>query len=128
MTAPRGLAPGGLLGGLTCAARGVMVLLGSQPNAAIHLVATVVVLVLGVTLHLAIAEWCWIVSAIGGVWVAEAFNTAIELVTDLASPDVHPLAGRAKDVAAGAVLLAALASACIGLLVLGPRAWIAFGI
>jgi diacylglycerol kinase (ATP) len=58
---------------------------------------------------------------IGLVWTAEGVNTAIEAVVDLASPDMHPLAGKAKDVAAGAVLLAALAAVVVGLLVFGPR-------
>jgi len=66
-------------------------------------------------------EWCAVVAAIGLVVTAEGVNTAIEAVVDLASPEQHPLAGRAKDVAAGAVLLAAVTAAVIGLLVFGPR-------
>ena len=70
-------------------------------------------------------EWCCIVLAIVGVWTAEALNTAIEFVTDLASPEFSNLAGKAKDVAAGAVLVAAVGAVTIGLLVFGPRllAW-----
>ena len=55
------------------------------------------------------------------VWTAEALNTAFEFLTDVASPQFHPLAGKAKDVAAGAVLIAALGSVVIGILVLGPH-------
>ena len=55
------------------------------------------------------------------VWAAEALNTAIEFVVDLASPDPHPLAGKAKDVAAGAVLIASIGSAVIGGFVFGPH-------
>jgi len=55
------------------------------------------------------------------VWTAEALNTAIELVVDLASPDVHPLAGRVKDVAAGAVLIAACGALVVGILVFAPH-------
>ena len=55
-----------------------------------------------------------------GVWSAELVNTAIEALTDLASPAWHPLAGKAKDVAAGAVLLAALGALVVGALVFGP--------
>jgi diacylglycerol kinase (ATP) len=55
------------------------------------------------------------------VWVAEALNTSIEYLVDLASPEIHPLAGKAKDVAAGAVLVAAIGSAVIGGLVFGPH-------
>jgi diacylglycerol kinase (ATP) len=126
MTAPPALGRIGFFGDFACAVRGVSVLVASEPNARLHLVATVAVLVLSMALHLSRIEWCWIVAALAAVWVAEAMNTAIETLTDLVSPDVHPLAGRAKDIAAGAVLLAALGSACIGLLVLGPRVWIAF--
>ena len=56
-----------------------------------------------------------------GVWAAELVNTAIEALTDLASPAYHPLAGKAKDVAAGAVLLAALGALMVGVLVFGPK-------
>jgi diacylglycerol kinase (ATP) len=70
---------------------------------------------------LSAAEWCWITLAIMSVWTAEALNTALELLADVASPEFHPLVEKAKDVAAGAVLLAALGSVIIGLLVLGPH-------
>ena len=66
-------------------------------------------------------EWCALVLAIAGVWAAEAVNTAIELLGDATTSDPHPLVGRAKDVAAGAVLLAALGAAVVGLLVFAPR-------
>jgi diacylglycerol kinase (ATP) len=59
--------------------------------------------------------------AVGTVWTAELANTAIEALTDLVSPEYHPLAGKAKDVAAGAVLMAAVAALVVGLLIFGPR-------
>ena len=65
-------------------------------------------------------EWCWLVAAIAWVWTAEALNTALESLADAVHPDRHPLVGRAKDAAAGAVLAASLGAAAIGLLVLGP--------
>jgi len=77
----------------------------------------------GLICRLSPAEWCWIVLAIVAVWTAEALNTAFEFLTDLASPTFHPLAGKAKDVAAGAVLITAVGSVLIGLLVLGPHVW-----
>ena len=55
------------------------------------------------------------------VWVAETINTAIELTVDVASPGYHPLAGKAKDVAAGAVLLASVFALVIGLIILGGK-------
>ena len=57
------------------------------------------------------------------MWIAEALNTAIEAVVDLASPERHPLAGRAKDVAAGAVVVAVAAAGVCGLIIFGPRFW-----
>ncbi len=60
--------------------------------------------------------------AIVTVWTAETLNTALELLCNASVPEFHPLAGRAKDVAAGAVLVSATGAAIIGLLVLGPRA------
>ena len=78
------------------------------------------VIVLGFVLRISGADWCWVVLAIMAVWTAEALNTAVEFLTDVASPTYHPIAGKAKDVAAGAVLIAAIGSVVIGLLVFGP--------
>jgi len=100
--------------------RGLKVLLQTQPNARIHAAATVLVVAAGVLLRISPVEWALIVLAIAGVWTAEALNTAIEFLVDRVSPDPHPLAGKAKDVAAGAVLIAAIGSALIGGFVFGP--------
>jgi diacylglycerol kinase (ATP) len=96
-------------------------MISSQHNAWIHAIATVVVVILSVYFGLTRTEWCWIILAIISVWTAEALNTAFEFLTDVASPGIHPLAEKAKDVAAGAVLIAAIGSALIGLLVFGPH-------
>jgi diacylglycerol kinase (ATP) len=93
----------------------------SQRNAWVHASATVVVCIAGFVFDLSRPEWCWIVLAMVAVWTAEALNTALEFLTDLASPTFHPIAGKAKDVAAGAVLLAAAGSVVIGLIVFGPH-------
>ena len=93
----------------------------TQENARIHLGATVVTVAGGVFFGISRGEWMAVVLAIGLVLTAEAFNTAIEAVVDLASPEQHPLAGRAKDVAAGAVLLAAVTAVVVGVLVFGPH-------
>ena len=66
-------------------------------------------------------EWCAVILAIVSVWTAEALNTALEFLTDLASPAFHPLAGMAKDVAAGAVLLASMGAALVGFLIFWPH-------
>jgi diacylglycerol kinase (ATP) len=57
------------------------------------------------------------------VWTAEALNTALEFLADVASPQFHPLVEKAKDVAAGAVLISAVGSTTIALLIFGPHAW-----
>jgi diacylglycerol kinase len=101
--------------------RGLSVLLRTQVNARIHLALTVIVVGAGLFYGLSRGEWCAVVAAIGFVWTAEGLNTAIEAVVDLVSPEYHELAGRAKDLAAGAVLCAAIAAAIIGLLIFGPR-------
>ena len=103
------------------AARGVLAMLRSEPNARIHAVATLVVVTAGVGFGLERGEWLAIVLAIGSVWIAEGFNTAFEALCDATSPGRHPLIERAKDVAAGAVLLAALAACVVAVLVFGPR-------
>lgn len=86
----------------------------------IHALATLAVCVVGLYLGFTKSEWCWIILAIIVVWTAEALNTAFELLTDALIPDHHPLVGKAKDVAAGAVLISAIGSVVIGLLIIGP--------
>jgi diacylglycerol kinase len=103
------------------AAAGVGHLLRTQPNARLHLLATAAVVAAGARLRLPPADWCWLFAAIGAVWMAEAFNTAVELLADAAVPHHHPLVGRAKDVAAAAVLVTAVTAAAIGTVVFLPR-------
>jgi len=104
-----------------CAFRGVGTLLASQPNAWIHLLATVCAVALGLLIGISRLEWCAIAVAIVVVWVAEALNTAFEFLCDVASPEFHPLVQKGKDVAAAAVLLSAAGAVAIGLLVFGPH-------
>jgi len=101
--------------------RGVRIILQTQQNAWIHAAVTVGVVVLGLSLGLSAGEWCWLVLAMMAVWTAEALNTALELLADVAAPEFHPLVEKAKDVAAGAVLIAALGAGVIGALVFGPN-------
>lgn len=102
------------------ALRGIAGMLASQHNAWIHGVASVAVCLLGAALGISPLGWCALVLAMVAVWTAEALNTAFELLCDVASPEFHPLVEKAKDVAAGAVLIAAIGAAAVGLLVLGP--------
>lgn len=101
--------------------RGLLFLLRSQPNARIHLLATLAVCGAGLGLGIGLGDWLWLVLAVILVWSAEAFNTALEQLADAVHPERHPGIGRAKDVAAAAVLIAALGAAVIGVLVFGPH-------
>lgn len=103
------------------AIRGIGTMLKLQANARLHAAATGLVAGLGFLLGLSRWEWCAVIAAIGLVWTAEGLNTALESLTDLVSPGEHPLAGRAKDLAAGAVLCAALVAAAIGAIVFLPH-------
>ncbi len=103
------------------AASGILFLFRTQVHAWVHLLATMLVLVAGYVFQVSSTEWCLLSLAIGLVWTAETINTSIEAVVDLASPDRHQLAGRAKDVAAGAVLLASVSAAVVGVVVFGPH-------
>jgi diacylglycerol kinase len=99
---------------------GMAYLLRRQRNARIHAAITLMVIGLGVWLRLAGPQWAVLVLAMGLVWSAEAVNTALEILVDLASPQVDPAAKSIKDLAAAAVLLAAIAAAVVGALILGP--------
>lgn len=111
-----------------CAARGVRLMLATQHNAWLHAAATAAVVAAGFYFRVTTAEWCWLVLAIMVVWMAEALNTALEFLCDVASPEFHPLIGKAKDVAAGGVLIAATGSVFIGFLVFWPYARILWGV
>ena len=91
-----------------------------QHNAWIHAAATLVVVGAGFLFRVSSADWCWIALAISIVWTAEALNTAFEFLADAASPDFHPLVRDAKDVAAGAVLITAIAAVVIGAIIFWP--------
>ena len=99
---------------------GIATTLRSGRNARIQLAIAVAVVVLAFFLRVSRGEWAVLIVTIGLVLAAEAINTAIEGVVDLLSPEHHARAKVAKDVAAGAVLVAAIAAAIVGLLILGP--------
>ena len=102
------------------AINGLCHVLKSQQNARLHLIATIIVIVLGLWLRLSIANWVFLLLVIGMVWIAEFLNTALEVIVNLASPDQHPLAKVGKDVGAAAVLIAAVIAIIIGIIILGP--------
>lgn len=101
--------------------RGIATLIRSEAHAKIHLVAIISLVVLGYIMDIKSWEWCAILGCMGLVLALEAVNTAIERLTDLASPDIHPLAKDAKDIAAGAVLIATIFSAVIWGIIFIPK-------
>lgn len=100
---------------------GLRAFLRSEPNGRIHLAATIAVILMAVWLKCTGTEWALLVLAMALVWVAEMLNTAIEKMMDHLSPEKHPAVKWVKDVAAGAVLVAAVAAAVIGALIFLPK-------
>ena len=101
--------------------KGIYMMFRHEAHALIHLIATVAVIVAGFLFRINALEWCVICLCIGGVFMAEAFNTAIEKLADKVSPEKDPLIGRAKDVAAGAVLLFAISTVVIACIIFIPK-------
>ena len=102
---------------------GLAYLFRTQRNARIHLLAGAAACGLGAWLRISRVEWAVIAFTIALVLIMEGLNTAIEAAIDLASPNYDPLAKAAKDLAAGMVLIGAIASVAVGLLILGPPLW-----
>ena len=100
---------------------GVVAAVKGERNMRIHLVAAIAVVSLGAWLGLGCGEWAAIAVCCALVPSLECLNTAVEAVVDLASPDMHPLAKKAKDCAAGAVLLAAIGSVVVGCVIFAPK-------
>jgi len=111
---------GQMLAATRYALRGLRFLL-EERNAKLLLAGTAAVLAAGFYFALEPLEWCAVVLAMTALWVAEGLNSALERLTDLASPGFHPLAGKAKDIAAGAVLIALIGAVSIGIAIFGPR-------
>ena len=107
--------------GFRYAFRGIALLFATQANARIHLVAAFTVFAAGLFFQVSRTEWILLALSICLVLMAEALNTALEFLTDLVSPGYHELAGKAKDTAAGAVLICALGAAGVGIAIFAPR-------
>jgi diacylglycerol kinase (ATP) len=99
---------------------GLAFMLRTQHNAWLHLIATILVIAAGLFLRVSAADWRWLVAAITLVWLAEAMNTAFEYLCDVVQPEFHISVKRAKDIAAGAVLICAIGAAMVGVLTLAP--------
>lgn len=106
------------------AGRGIKVVFSSEANMKIHIIAAIVVVLCGLLFSISTIEWMICLVCIGLVMSAEMFNTSIENIVDLVSPNHHPLAGKAKDIAAGAVLICSIISFIIGLIIFAPKFWI----
>jgi diacylglycerol kinase (ATP) len=117
----RRFSPVDRLNSLRFALRGLGYLLRFEHNSRIHLVATVAAIIAGLAFGLSLDQRRWVLLAAALVWVGEAFNTAFERLGDAVSLEHHPEIGRAKDVAAAAVLISVVAAALIGLSVFVPK-------
>ena len=100
--------------------KGIRSCVGKEQNLSFHLITTVCVVTAGWCFCITRGEWIAIVLCIGMVIAAELFNSAIERLIDLVSPQRHPMAGQVKDIAAGAVLVCALAAIVVGLIIFIP--------
>jgi len=99
---------------------GIVYTVTTQPNFRRHIVVALIALGLGWYFDLLAWEWCVILLSIGFVWTTELINTAFEHLTDVTTPEYNPLVGKVKDIAAGAVLFAAIAAGIIGLIIFLP--------
>ena len=103
------------------AGKGIRRLFREESHAKIHLLAAFCVIAAGFIWRVSPVEWCVLLSCIGGVFMAEGFNTAVEKLADRITTERDPLIGAAKDIAAGAVLLFVIASVAIGLIIFIPK-------
>ena len=94
--------------------------LKTENNIKVHLFAATIIIVAGFLLNVSKGDWLWLIAAIGIVLTTEYFNTSIEKLTDLVSPDYNELAGRVKDLSAAAVIIISLTAAIIGVVIFAP--------
>ena len=100
---------------------GIRLLITHEHNAWIHSFAAICVVIMGGLAGLSSTEWMIIVFAIGMVFAGEAFNSSIETLCDLVSPNYNEAIKKAKDLAAGAVLFLAIAAAIVGFIIFLPK-------
>lgn len=99
----------------------------TQLNFRIHLGATLLAVFMGCALHITVADWQWLILCVALVLMAELFNTAIEFLTDIVSPEYNELAGRVKDISAGAVTIAAAFALIMGAIIFLPKLQLLIG-
>lgn len=110
-----------LIRGFGFAFKGIGYAIATQLNFRVHLVAALAAGLLGYALHISASEWIWVVCCTALVLAAELLNTAIEILTDMVSPEYDVKAGHVKDVAAGAVLITAIFALITGLIIFLPK-------
>ena len=110
-----------LINSLRYAIEGFISSFKTERNMKIHVLAMIVVIILGIVFKLNTIEWCFIAIAITAVISGELFNTAIETVVDMISPEKNPKAKLAKDISAAAVLALAIGAAVIGMIMFIPK-------
>ncbi len=103
------------------AGQGILSAFKSEFNMKIHTLAMIFVVMGGFVFDVSLLEWCALVICIMVVISAEVFNTSIEIAINLISPDKNELAGRAKDLAAGAVLVTAIGALFVGIIIFLPK-------
>lgn len=101
--------------------QGIRSVFSTEANMKIHAGVAVLVIVAGFLLKISPLEWIAALFCMGLVFCAEMFNTAIELLVDKVSPQKDPVAGKVKDIAAGAVLIAACISVVVGVIIFLPK-------
>lgn len=117
---------GRFIAGFGYAFKGIGYTIRTQRNMRIHMTIGLVAVVVGLLLRISALEFALLFVTMICVFIAEMFNTAIELCVDLASPQYHPLAKIAKDVAAGAVLVSAILAVLVGMCIFLPHLWALF--
>lgn len=100
---------------------GIRIMVKEESNVRIHLLLGMVATALGFLLNIEPYEWLALLLTIGLVLVTEAVNTALERLADHVTPEAHPQIKTVKDLAAGAVLIAAIIAVCVGLIIFGEK-------
>jgi undecaprenol kinase/diacylglycerol kinase (ATP) len=109
------------LASFSFAFRGLLQLFRSEPNARIHLAFLIIITILGLLFEISFREWAFLILCFGLVFIAELFNTALELLCDHVTPEWHGNIERVKDVSAAAVLISAITAALVGLIIFVPH-------
>lgn len=120
MGGPGGTKGGSLWNSVRCSLSGLAWVLRHEKNARYHALASLGALGLSLFFRIDRVSFLFVVVAIVAVWISEVFNTTLEILADLVSPEYSEKVKQAKDIAAGGVLLASLGAVMIGFFVFGP--------